>query len=82
MRAIGKVAASLLLLLLATGSTLAYAKVEAVLDRARVAMGDSLQLTISATDNDALDAGLQWEVMENEGTGPDMQERIAAFTKK
>jgi hypothetical protein len=55
MRAIGKVAAALLLLLMATGSTLAYAKVEAVLDRARVAMGDSLQLIISATDNDALE---------------------------
>ena len=31
---------------------------------------------------DALDAGLQWEIMENEGVGPDMQDRIAAFTKK
>lgn len=37
---------------------------------------------LEATDNDALDAGLQWEVMETEGHGPDMQERIAAFTSK
>ncbi len=37
---------------------------------------------LDATDNDALDAGLQWEVMENEGVGPDMHERIAAFTRK
>ena len=37
---------------------------------------------LEATDNDALDAGLQWEIMENEGVGPDMQARIAAFMKK
>lgn len=37
---------------------------------------------LEATDSDPMDAGLQWEVMENEGTGPDMQERIAAFTGK
>lgn len=37
---------------------------------------------LEATDADPLDAGLIWEVMENEGTGPDMQERIDAFTKK
>jgi len=37
---------------------------------------------LEVTDAQHLDAGLQWEVMENEGTGPDMQERIAAFTKK
>ena len=37
---------------------------------------------LEATDNDALDAGLQWEIMENEGVGPDMHDRIAAFTKK
>lgn len=37
---------------------------------------------LEATDADPLDAGLQWEVMESEGTGPDMQERIAAFTNK
>ncbi len=34
---------------------------------------------LEATDARAMDAGLQWEVMENEGVGPDMQERIAAF---
>ena len=37
---------------------------------------------LEATDAGPLDAGLIWEVMESEGTGPDMQERIAAFTKK
>ena len=37
---------------------------------------------LEATDMDALDAGLQWEVMENEGVGPDMQARIGAFTRK
>lgn len=37
---------------------------------------------LEATDNDALDAGLQWEVMENEGVGPDMHARIAAFMTK
>lgn len=37
---------------------------------------------LEATDNDALDAGLQWEIMENEGVGPDMQARIGAFMKK
>lgn len=36
---------------------------------------------LEATDMDALDAGLQWEIMENEGVGPDMQARIAAFMK-
>jgi enoyl-CoA hydratase len=37
---------------------------------------------LEATDARPLDAGLQWEVLESEGVGPDMQERIAAFTKK
>ncbi|MEL6861013.1 MAG: enoyl-CoA hydratase/isomerase family protein [Pseudomonadota bacterium] len=37
---------------------------------------------LEATDAGPLDAGLQWEVSETEGVGPDMQERIAAFTKK
>ena len=37
---------------------------------------------LEATDAGPMDAGLQWEVMESEGTGPDAQERIAAFTKK
>lgn len=37
---------------------------------------------LEATDADPLDSGLQWEVMENEGVGPDMRERIAAFMKK
>jgi enoyl-CoA hydratase/carnithine racemase len=37
---------------------------------------------LEATDAQPLDAGLQWEVMETEGRGPDMQERIAAFTGK
>lgn len=37
---------------------------------------------LDATDGGALDAGLQWEVLENEGVGPDMRDRIAAFTGK
>lgn len=37
---------------------------------------------LEATDADPMDAGLQWEVMENEGVGPDMQARISAFMKK
>ncbi len=37
---------------------------------------------LEATDADPLDSGLQWEIMENEGVGPDMQARIAAFMKK
>jgi enoyl-CoA hydratase/carnithine racemase len=37
---------------------------------------------LEATDAGPLDAGLQWEVMENEGSGPDMRERIAAFAKR
>ena len=37
---------------------------------------------LEATDGGPLDAGLQWEVMESEGHGPDMHDRISAFTKK
>lgn len=37
---------------------------------------------LEATDMRPMDAGLQWEVMETAGIGPDMAERIAAFTKK
>ena len=37
---------------------------------------------LEATDAAPLDAGLQWEVLENEGVGPDMQERVTAFTNK
>ena len=37
---------------------------------------------LEATDADKMDAGLQWEIMENEGVGPDMQARIGAFMKK
>ncbi|MGI5321236.1 enoyl-CoA hydratase/isomerase family protein [Actinomadura nitritigenes] len=37
---------------------------------------------LEATDGGPLDAGLQWEVMESEGHGPDMHERIAAFTTR
>ena len=35
---------------------------------------------LEATDARAIDAGLQWEVSESEGHGPDMQARIGAFT--
>ena len=34
---------------------------------------------LEATDARSLDSGLQWEVMENEGVGPDMKQRIDAF---
>lgn len=37
---------------------------------------------LDSTDGQPLDAGLLWEVMESEGVGPDVQERINAFTKK
>ena len=37
---------------------------------------------LEATDCDPMDAGLQWEITENEGVGPDMQDRIGAFMKK
>lgn len=37
---------------------------------------------LEATDADPLDAGLQWEVLENEGVGPDMRARIGTFMKK
>jgi enoyl-CoA hydratase/carnithine racemase len=37
---------------------------------------------LDATDARPLDAGLQWEVMESEGVGPDAKARIAAFTGK
>ncbi|MCE3551489.1 enoyl-CoA hydratase/isomerase family protein [Pseudonocardia sp. RS11V-5] len=37
---------------------------------------------LDATDGRPLDAGLQWEVLEGEGRGPDAQERIAAFTSR
>lgn len=37
---------------------------------------------LEATDGWPMDAGLQWEVMECEGFGPDAQDRIAAFTGK
>ncbi|MGK2911149.1 MAG: enoyl-CoA hydratase/isomerase family protein [Sphingobium sp.] len=37
---------------------------------------------LDATDGRALDAGLQWEVLECEGFGPDAQDRIAAFTRR
>ncbi|RAN37137.1 enoyl-CoA hydratase/isomerase family protein [Hyphomonas pacifica] len=37
---------------------------------------------LEATDGRDLDGGLQWEILNCEGVGPDMQERIAAFTGK
>lgn len=36
---------------------------------------------LEATDSDPMDAGLQWEITENEGVGPDMHDRINAFMK-
>jgi enoyl-CoA hydratase/carnithine racemase len=37
---------------------------------------------LDATDGQGLDAGLAWEVLNCEGTGPDMQARIGAFMAK
>jgi enoyl-CoA hydratase len=37
---------------------------------------------LEATEGRPLDAGLQWEVMRSEGVGPDMRERISAFTNR
>jgi enoyl-CoA hydratase len=37
---------------------------------------------LDATEGRPLDAGLAWEVMQGEGSGPDARERIAAFTGK
>lgn len=37
---------------------------------------------LEATDASPIDAGLQWEVMESAGVGPDMHDRIAAFIGK
>ncbi|MEO1323478.1 MAG: enoyl-CoA hydratase/isomerase family protein [Pseudomonadota bacterium] len=36
---------------------------------------------LEATDAGPIDAGLQWEITENEGVGPDMHDRINAFMK-
>lgn len=35
---------------------------------------------LAATDGLPLDAGLQWEILENEGHGPDFAERVSSFT--
>jgi enoyl-CoA hydratase len=37
---------------------------------------------LEATDMRPLDAGLQWEIMETEGVGPDVRERLAGFKGK
>jgi len=37
---------------------------------------------LEATDSRDMDSGLQWEVLKNEGVGPDMQARIGAFMRK
>jgi enoyl-CoA hydratase len=37
---------------------------------------------LEATDGRDLDGGLQWEVLNNEGVGPDMNARISAFMAK
>lgn len=37
---------------------------------------------LEATDARDLDSGLQWEILNNEGVGPDMQARIGAFMSK
>ncbi|KCZ94158.1 enoyl-CoA hydratase/isomerase family protein [Hyphomonas johnsonii] len=37
---------------------------------------------LEATDSRDMDSGLQWEILRNEGVGPDMKARIAAFMRK
>jgi enoyl-CoA hydratase len=37
---------------------------------------------LEATDARDIDSGLQWEILNNEGVGPDMQARIGAFMSK
>jgi enoyl-CoA hydratase/carnithine racemase len=37
---------------------------------------------LEATDARDMDSGLQWEILNNEGVGPDMQARIGAFMGK
>lgn len=37
---------------------------------------------LEATDARDMDSGLQWEILNNEGVGPDMQARIGAFMSK
>lgn len=37
---------------------------------------------LEATDARDMDSGLQWEILNNEGVGPDMQARIGAFMEK
>ncbi len=37
---------------------------------------------LEATEAQHMDMGLQWEVMENEGVGPDMHDRVNAFLNK
>ncbi|MEQ9434292.1 enoyl-CoA hydratase/isomerase family protein [Hyphomonas sp.] len=59
-----------------------------IIDFARVIMENSVfshaanKRLLEATDAQALDMGLQWEIMENEGIGPDAHKRIQAFMKK
>lgn len=37
---------------------------------------------LEATDARDMDSGLQWEILNNEGVGPDMQAQIGAFMSK
>lgn len=37
---------------------------------------------LEATDARDMDSGLQWEILRNEGAGPDMMARIGAFMRK
>jgi len=55
MKLIGSALAALLMLLVTLGSTVTLAAVTASLDRDRVSMGDTLRLTITATEDEELD---------------------------
>lgn len=52
MKPIGNTLTALVILILASASSIALGAVQASLDRDRVALGDTLQLTITATDNE------------------------------
>jgi hypothetical protein len=55
MKAIGSTLAALAILILAFGSSLAVGEVKASLDRDRISLGDTLRLTLTATDGEELD---------------------------
>ena len=51
---IGRIVCAAIAMLLSLGATCALAAAQATLDRDRIALGDTLTLTITATNNDDL----------------------------